>query len=384
MFGDLDKYLNSFSNPYNPVYFCLFVIIIFVFFSWLISNKFFIPAQKKHLFEKKKLENDKKLLENENNRIVAAFSEADPNPVIRTNIEGVIIHYNRSAKLLFDLSENNINISQLIPEFNFNVGEEIEKGSNIDLSISRGERFFSVYFYGLQNLQMARIYFVDLTERINNEKKIIDAKEKYRDLSFYLQDQLDAEKNRIGLELHDVISQSLLFLKLKLKKISLPKEDYALSETNEQLDTTISQLREIMFNLKPKILDDSGLFPAVQELSDHMSKEFDVIGNVKNLGEIRRSSKKIELYLFRIIQEALSNILRHSKASEYSVQLIFAKEYLKIMISDNGIGFNTDEITSMKGYGLMNMRERITNLNGKLQISSCQNEGTLLIFEIPY
>jgi signal transduction histidine kinase len=384
MFNDLDKYLNSFSNPYNPVYFCLFIIIIFVFFSWFISHKFFIPAQRRHLSEKKKLENDKKLLEFENNRIIAAFSEADPNPVVRTNIDGAIIHSNRSAKLLFNLCDNNINISELIPEFNFNISEEIEKGSNIELSIPRGERYFSVYFYGLQNLQMARIYFVDLTERISNEKKIIEAKEKYRDLSFYFQEQLETEKNRIGLELHDVISQSLLFLKLKLKKITIPEGDSALIETNEHLDTTILQLREIMFNLKPKILDDSGLFPAVQALSDHMSKEFDVLGNVEYLGELRRFEKKTELYLFRIIQEALSNILRHSKASEYSIQLIFAKEYLKIMISDNGVGFYTDGITAMKGYGLMNMRERITNLNGKMQISSCHNEGTLLIFEIPY
>ena len=231
---------------------------------------------------------------------------------------------------------------------------------------------------------MARIYFVDLTERISNEKKIIEAKEKYRDLSFYLQEQLETEKNRIGLELHDVISQSLLFLKHKLKKITLPEGDSALIETNEHLDTTIFQLREIMFNLKPKILDDSGLFPAVLALSDHMSKEYDVLGNVEYIGELRRFEKKIELYLFRIIQEAINNILRHSKASEYSIHLIFAKEHLKVMISDNGTGFNTDEITSMKGYGLMNMRERITNLNGKMQISSCLDEGTLLIFEIPY
>ena len=384
MFSDLDKYLNSFSNPYNPVYFCLFIIIIFVFFSWFISHKFFIPAKKKHISEKKKLENDKKLLEFENNKIIAAFSEADPNPVIRTDIDGAIIHSNRSAKLFFNLGDNNINISELIPEINFNINEEIEKGSNLEFSVPWGERYFSVYFYGLQNLKMARIYFVDLTERINNEKKIIEAKEKYRDLSFYLQEQLETEKNRIGLELHDVISQSLLFLKHRLNKISVPEGDSALIETNDHLDTTIQQLREIMFNLKPKILDDSGLFPAVLALSNHMSKEYDVIDNVENLGEPRRFEKKIELYLFRIVQEAISNILRHSKASEYFIQFIFSKEYLKILISDNGIGFKTEEITSMKGYGLMNMKERINNLNGKISISSCPNEGTLLIFELPY
>ena len=88
--------------------------------------------------------------------------------------------------------------------------------------------------------------------------------------------------------------------------------------------------------------------------------------------------------MFRIIQESISNILRHSKATEYFIQFVFSTASLKIHISDNGTGFNTEEYSQEKHYGLINMSERIKILNGKMKITSSDEDGTNLLFEIPY
>jgi two-component system sensor histidine kinase DegS len=88
------------------------------------------------------------------------------------------------------------------------------------------------------------------------------------------------------------------------------------------------------------------------------------------------------LYIFRIIQECLSNIIRHSKATDYTIQLSYSEDTIKIFITDNGIGFDTEKVKKDSKFGLLNISERIKALNGKMKINS-SNEGTFILFEIP-
>jgi signal transduction histidine kinase len=346
---------------------------------YIIYLKVILPLKKQHDSEKKNLELD-------NLRIIGAFSESDPNPVIRTNINGEIIHFNKSAHNLFGIiSVKKLNFRQIFPGLNYDFQKEIENGSNLQSDYTLGEKHFSVYFYGIKTLNMARIYFIDYTERINNEQKVIESEQKYRALTFYLQDHLETEKERIGLELHDSIGQNLYLVKMKLNS----SKDFntfndSLGDINSTLESTITELREILFSLKPKVLDDLGIFDAVKMLSENLSKNFSVTGNVEYVGTPVRLEKKAELYLFRIIQESLSNILRHSKATEYYIQFVFSKKLLKLLITDNGIGFDPESISQYKSYGLLNMSERIKVLNGKMKITSSDQDGTALLFELPY
>jgi len=114
-----------------------------------------------------------------------------------------------------------------------------------------------------------------------------------------------------------------------------------------------------------------------------MSNTFNIKGSVDCSGVPARLDINNELYLYRIIQESLTNILKHSYASEFHVQFIYANDKLRILISDNGVGFDTEKIFSSKGYGLINMRERIKYLKGKMEIESDNQSGTLLLFELP-
>jgi signal transduction histidine kinase len=379
MENGLNAYKKLLENPYNPIYFSFLFFLVFILVVYIIYLKVIVPLKKKH-------ENEKKKLEIDNLRIIGAFSESDPNPIIRTNIKGDIIHFNKSAYNLFGIKQDGkINLHKIFPELNYDFQKEIENGSNLQTDLTFGGKHFSVYFYGIKTLSMARIYFIDYTERINNEQRIIESEQKYRALTFYLQDHLETEKERIGLELHDSIGQNLYLVKMKLNSCNdCDAFNRSLIEVNSTLDSTIAELREILFNLKPKVLEDLGVFDAVTVLSENLSKNFSVNGTVEYIGNPVRLERKAELYLFRIIQESISNILRHSKATEYHIQFVFSKKLIKVLISDNGVGFEPESVSQYKSYGLLNMSERIKVLNGRMKITSSDEDGTVLLFELPY
>jgi signal transduction histidine kinase len=375
---EIDYYLNLIRNPDNPTYYSIIFIIIIYILLIVINKYVFKPLKKKHLLEKKELEND-------NIKMLEIFAEYDPNPIIRIDENGGILKLNRSARELFNQTdENHKNIKDILPEMNINFKEEIYRNANVQIDTTFRDRHFSLNFYGIKSLNRAQIYFMDLTERANQEKETKESEKKFRSLSFYLQDYLETERQRIGLELHDNIGQNLFLLKMKFDDASKNYEEFKdnYNAIVESLNSTIYDLRNIMYDLKPKNLEDLGLDFAVRKLSEHISKSSRKNGNVEIMGTPKRLDKEIELYLYRIIQECLSNIIRHSKATEYKIQLLYSDKDLKIYISDNGIGFKPDKVDKEKNYGLLNMSERIKALNGTMKINS-SSEGTLLLFEIP-
>lgn len=375
---DINNYIDLFRNLDNPIYYSIIFIILIYFLLLVIYKYVFLPLKKKHLLEKKELEND-------NLKMLEIFAEYDPNPIIHIDETGGIKDLNRSARELFHITEeNHRNIKDIIPEMNLNFKEEISRNSNIQVNATFRDRHFSVNFYGIKSLNRAQIYFMDLTVRTNQEKMTQESEKKFRSLSFYLQDYLETERQRIGLELHDNIGQNLFLLKLKFDDASKNYEDFKDNYNNiiDSLNSTISDLRNIMYDLKPKNLEDLGLDFAVRKLSEHISKSTRKNGNVEIIGKTRRFDKKLELYVYRIIQECLSNIIRHSQATEYNIQLLYSEKNLKIYIADNGIGFKIEKVDKDKNYGLLNISERIKALKGTMKINS-SSEGTLLLFEIP-
>jgi signal transduction histidine kinase len=334
----------------------------------------------------KELEEEKNKLETDTLRIIAAFSDSDPNPILRTNADGIIIQANISAQNAFGvLPEDRRHFSEIINGINFDVKKEIAENSNIQWDDIVFSNRYTVFFYGISSLEMAQIYCFDLTERFEYEKKLLESEQKHRSLSFYLHEQLEAEKQRIGMELHDSIGQNLLLVNMIIKNSATDFDKYMenISTVHSTMDKTIIELREIMYDLRPRALDDLGLFAAVCNMSDNISCNFSIKGSVDCSGTPERLEIKNELYLYRIIQESLSNVLKHSFASEYHIQFICNSEKLKILISDNGVGFDTDKVFKTKGYGLLNMNERIKNLKGKMEIESGDQGGTLIIFELP-
>ena len=223
------------------------------------------------------------------------------------------------------------------------------------------------------------------------ERKIFAEREEER--RAYISKVLEAqeeERQRIARDLHDDTIQTLLAIANSAETLVSADNNNSEVERNAAWirDTTLStadKLRRISLELRPGILDNLGLVPALRWLVDRMNTECDIHARIIVNGVERKSSLQTEITIFRIVQEALNNIKRHSKASEAVVTLGFNSEDLKITIEDNGQGFYPPEdinsYATRGKLGLVGMQERISFLGGTLQIRSKPGEGTLLLIE---
>ena len=208
-----NDYLRLLFDWGNPIYYSLFLtitisIIIFFFFRYII-----IPLRKKHIFEKKELEL-------KNVKLMALFAELDPNPLIRINPDGIVIHLNDAAKNLEkDTPLLGEKIEKIIPSVNFSIGELIKREQSVVLTETIADKFYSIIFKGHPSLNIAQIYFDDLTIRKQFEEELEFSKVKLRELSMHLRDTLEDERQRIARELHDGVGQNLHLIRLKLKTI---------------------------------------------------------------------------------------------------------------------------------------------------------------------
>ena len=199
----------------------------------------------------------------------------------------------------------------------------------------------------------------------------------------------DNERKRVSKELHDGLGQhltaaSLNFDSVKGSVTKLGEKDNQKFTTGlEFLKTAIEESRNIAHNLMPKAIDDFGLIPSLSSLFNQIEKSTGL--NVKfyeNLGE-GRLNKQIELNLYRITQEAINNVIKHSKATEVFVQLVLHKKEIIFTFEDNGIGFNTsrDEITG-KGMGLKSIFNRVKAMAGSFELDATPKKGTAITIEI--
>lgn len=334
---------------------------------------FFSPLQAKHKRETQELEN-------KNAKMMILLAEIDPDPVIRTDIEGKIIFTNESAKQLFNKAGHKEDfIKKLIPQIGIPINDFIEKDKSKYFTQKINLNHYSVLFIGISSLKIAQAYFHDVTEKIIFEEKL-------KGFSKGLQSSIEEEKKRIAGELHDGIGQDLLLLKMDLfnnyKSIIEQQGKHAVfKETIDLLEKTILELRIILFNLKPPILDEMGLGPGIATIINKINESGLIKGSLKITGLDERLDRSLEINVYRIVQEALNNIIKHSKANEFSVQIINKNNRLKILISDNGIGIKKNK--EMNGFGLMSIRNRVESLNGRFNIESFNKSGTLLLIDLP-
>ncbi|MGB8656188.1 MAG: PAS domain S-box protein [Candidatus Zixiibacteriota bacterium] len=214
-----------------------------------------------------------------------------------------------------------------------------------------------------------------------------------RDLSSKLMKVRENERKRIAQELHDEVGQMLQSMKMNLDIIkrevaSVPHEQPAvrdwLQDTEKLLGQTIDQLRNLTSDLRPSLLDDFGLIPALKWFIDNYSKR----SNVKVLLEARNSKlrfpSEIEIAFYRIAQEALTNVAKHARATEVSVAVAMKGSTAILSVSDNGAGFDASKVFSAPGgMGLLDIKERVSLLGGSFDIVSRRRKGTRLNINIP-
>ncbi len=199
-------------------------------------------------------------------------------------------------------------------------------------------------------------------------------------------DGQELERQRLSRELHDGLGQSILAIKMRLERMSKASPEKAhqiMDEVQKLFSDTINEVRSISNNLMPAVLNEFGLVDALNNLCKDVMNNTEI--NVEFIATdfTQEINNKINTYLYRISQEALNNIIKHSEAKAATIKLSSDMDNVYLNISDNGIGFNYTEDRKMCGNGISNMKERVHLLNGKIEIDSIKGIGTKLNVTIP-
>ncbi len=371
---ELNEYIKLLFSLNDPIYYSILFTVIIFMLIYLFFKQIIFPLQRKHI-------NETSALELKNAKLMALFAELDPDPVIRTDMDGKIIYTNDSAKHL--VSSGDITgklINEIIPPIDIPIIDYITTDRSVSFLFNSGNANFSVLFRGISSLKIAQLYFHDITEKIENEKKL-------KSFSGSLQNKIEQERQRIAGELHDGIGQDLLLLKMDLinnynSEIKNGDGKEFLKGSINSLQKIIAELNVILFNLMPTTLKDMGLGPSLASMVNKINATGYIKGSLNIIGLNQRLNDKLEINLYRIIQEALSNIIKHSKANEFSIQFINKNKRIKILISDDGTGI-PNVIKKQPGFGLINMKERVEYFNGIFKIETSEKNGTLLVIDIP-
>jgi len=227
--------------------------------------------------------------------------------------------------------------------------------------------------------------WVDLTEQ-----------ERLREnMEFYISEITRAqeeERKRIAREIHDESIQTLATLALDIDGISREKERLPeditsrLDRLRAEVNGILKGLRRFSHELRPGVIDQVGMVSALEILTEELNKENSVKTSLEVAGSERRLMPETELTLFRIAQEALRNVKKHSGATKAAIRLKFTRSRVKLVVSDNGIGFELPEMLgdfATKGkLGLIGMQERARLLNGKFSVKSHIGRGTTVVVEV--
>lgn len=203
-----------------------------------------------------------------------------------------------------------------------------------------------------------------------------------------LNETLEEEIKRIAYAVHDEAGQLLVAVHLALADVSrdLPKpQEEQLARVEQLLNQVEIQLRRYSHELRPTILDDLGWIPAIRFLAESVAKRANLPIQIKAAVSGRLASA-VEIALYRVVQEALTNATKHARATRVSIQIRRAGQLLQCSIEDDGEGFDVHAIHSdprKKGLGLIGMQERMNAIGGTLSIDSAPGRGTKLLIRVP-
>ena len=198
------------------------------------------------------------------------------------------------------------------------------------------------------------------------------------------------ERNRIARDLHDSVCQSMFSLVLntevcshQLSKSEFPKAVDTINKMKELAKDTLNEMRSLIVELRPIVLKEQGLIKALQNHINVISKRNQIVINFSSQ-ENRRLSEELELCLYRIAQEAITNVIKHANAQNIDIDLSFSPEAVAMTIKDDGCGFIINEVqTKHQTFGLHSMIERVESLGGSLVIDSFIRSGTIVSAKIP-
>lgn len=322
------------------------------------------------------------------------------------DLEGNIVAANKASEKLtgYTLQElsrtNKLNVRTFLSEESLVLAKEIGRellanepvAQPYEQRIIRGDGTEAILMINTNLLTEGGkpVAFQHIARDVTEEKRMEE------NLRFYLQQITRAqeeERKRIARELHDDTIQYLVVLARQLddlasssKGLSMNERQY-LENLRQQINSIMEGVRRLSHDLRPATLDRLGLLPALEWLASNMPKHSGMDVQIRAQGAERRLPAEVELVLFRIAQEALSNVRRHSQATNAEVIVEFGEKRIAITVKDNGKGFVLPEavgdLVKEGRFGLVGMQERIQLLGGSLKIDSAPGKGTTVTVEAP-
>ncbi len=233
--------------------------------------------------------------------------------------------------------------------------------------------------------------WLDITEHREAEKVLRQTQESLRKLGAHQEYIKENERKRIAREIHDELGAILTGIKAyqavainQVSRYGIPPF-HSLAEANRLANEAIGTVRRVITDLRPSVLDELGIWSAIEWVAERITVRAGLSLNLQIDDHIIDSKLDAErsIALFRIVQEALTNVQRHARATHVSLQILCTDDALHIDISDNGIGVSAEQVDQQESWGLLGMRERIGHFGGTLHISGIPDRGTTVSVLMP-
>ncbi len=226
--------------------------------------------------------------------------------------------------------------------------------------------------------------FVDLFRK---DERLRESEDKLRRLAAHLISVREEERAHIAREIHDELGQVLTGLKMEVTWLAKRLTDAVLLEKTDSIcgliDSTVQTVRKIATGLRPEMLDDMGLIAAVAWQAKDFQKRTGIRVRTKLPPETSKPDHDLATTVFRIFQEILTNVARHSRATRVDIELDIAEDRLELDVVDNGVGIQERDVGGRKSLGLLGMQERALLFGGEVKVSGKPGEGTRVSVTIP-
>lgn len=280
--------------------------------------------------------------------------------------------------------------SNLQVELSMNHGTEKELRRRRDRLERRLESLFGTIQRADQLINQVTVVINYLTSDLKNVGEALEEAKHKQDFAIGIIEAQEEERKRLSRDIHDGPAQMLANILLRTGLIEkVYKEEgevAALKEwehLRESVRSTLIEVRRVIFDLRPMDLDDLGIVPALQKyLSTIDEFEREISLEFQSVGKEKRLYSNFEVAIFRLVQESVTNAIKHGAPTHIWVKLEWLKDMLNIIVRDDGVGFDVKEVKE-KSFGLISMQERIDLLKGNMKINSTNNKGTKIFLQIP-
>lgn len=344
------------------------------------------------------------------------FSEKKYRSLIETIEDGILV-VDKDLKILFANSKfqqkwNHNSTDLFCTDLNYIIGSKKvklnilsvlknEKSNKFDFNSKIGDEsnwfdtILSPQYDESDKIVSVLCVFRDITKRKEMENQLVNLIDTLKDqqkslsrLSKELIKVQEDERKRISHDLHDVIGQRLTAVSLNLEAVksgAFTKKELnkKILDSSELVQNTIKQVQDFSFSLRPTILDDLGLIPAIQIYAKNYSGRTGIKVDIKEEQYLEGLDSNIKIVLYRIFQEGLTNVAKHANAKNVYIFFSVEADHIKMYIVDDGTGIDSTKKKN-RGLGLLGMSERLAMIGGSIDFVSANGDGTKLIVKTPY